>query len=75
MINRTITACAVAASLCGCALREADPAATPQRPTLSSDTSTTAPRSGQFLLDAELAELLTSGEITPPAFFLRYVEF
>lgn len=32
-------------------------------------------RAGQFLLTPELAELLTSGTMSPPAFFFRYVEF
>lgn len=32
-------------------------------------------RAGQFLLTPELADLLVSGQVNPPTFFLRYVEF
>ncbi len=32
-------------------------------------------RAGQFLLTPELADLLVSGRLKPPTFFLRYVEF
>lgn len=34
-----------------------------------------AARAGQFQLTPELADLLASGSVAPPAFFLRYVEF
>jgi hypothetical protein len=32
-------------------------------------------RAGQFQLTPELANLLASGKVAPPSFFLRYVEF
>ncbi|MCP5117176.1 MAG: hypothetical protein GY953_40645, partial [bacterium] len=32
-------------------------------------------RAGQFVLTPELANLLVTGRLKPPGFFLRYVEF
>lgn len=42
---------------------------------LADTNGTRASRAGQFQMTPALADLLISGQVTPPEFFLRYVEF